>query len=104
LSSNSLTLLQNMASNARELLRQTGTEMIVEEFGSWDEFTATHVFGTARMGADSATSVTDRFGRSHDHPNLWIADASVFSSSGGGEGPSLTIQALALRQAERISG
>lgn len=104
LSSNSLKLLQNMASNARELLRQTGTEMIVEEFGSWDEFTATHVFGTARMGADSATSVTDRFGRSHDHPNLWIADASVFPSSGGGEGPSLTIQALALRQAERISG
>ncbi|SEM21706.1 Choline dehydrogenase [Roseovarius tolerans] len=104
LSSNSLKLLQNMASNARELLRQTGTEMIVEEFGSWDEFTATHVFGTARMGADSATSVTDRFGRSHDHPNLWIADASVFPSSGGGEGPSLTIQALALRQAERITG
>lgn len=104
LSSNSLKLLQNMVSNARDLLRQTGTKMIVEELGSWDEFTATHVFGTARMGADSAASVTDRFGRSHDHPNLWIADASLFPTSGGGEGPSLTIQALALRQAERING
>jgi len=104
LSSNSLTLLQNMASNSRKLLHSTGAETIVEEFGSWDEFTATHVFGTARMGLDSATSVTDHFGRSHDHPNLWIADASLFPSSGGGEGPSLTIQALALRQTERISG
>jgi len=103
LNSNSLKLLQNMVSNARELLRQTGTEILAEEFGSWDKFTATHVFGTARMGADSATSVTDRFGRSHDHPNLWITDASLFPTSGGGEGPSLTIQALALRQAERIS-
>ncbi|WP_154152972.1 GMC family oxidoreductase [Roseovarius bejariae] len=104
LSSNSLKLLQIMASNTRELLRQTGTEILVEEFGSWDKFTATHALGTARMGADSATSVTDRFGRSHDHPNLWIADASLFPTSGGGEGPSLTIQALALRQAERING
>jgi choline dehydrogenase-like flavoprotein len=33
---------------------------------------------------------------------MWIADASVFPSSGGGEAPSLTIQALALRTAERI--
>lgn len=100
---NSLKLLQKMASNARKLLHETGAETIVEEFGSWDRFTATHVFGTARMGIDSINSVTDRFGRSHDHPNLWIADASLFPSSGGGEGPSLTIQALALRQAEHIN-
>jgi len=104
LTQNSLTLLHNMASEARNLLYETGTEEIVEESGSWDKFTSTHVFGTARMGADSATSVTDRFGRSHDHPNLWIADASVFPSSGGGEGPSLTIQALAFRQAIHMNG
>ncbi len=38
-------------------------------------------------------------GRTHDHPNLWIADASVFSRTGFGESPSLTIMALALRTA-----
>ena len=38
----------------------------------------------------------------HRWRNLWITDASVFPSSGGGEAPSLTIHALALRTAERV--
>jgi choline dehydrogenase-like flavoprotein len=54
------------------------------------------------MGDDPASSVVDAFGRSHRWRNLWIADASVFPSSGGGEAPSLTIQALALRTAAQI--
>jgi choline dehydrogenase-like flavoprotein len=54
------------------------------------------------MGNDAASSVVDSFGRSHRRRNLWVADASVFPSSGGGEAPALTIQALALRTAERI--
>jgi len=104
LTENSLALLHHMARTARRLLRETGAGGPVEEYGSWDQFEATHVFGTARMGRDSATAVTDAWGRSFDHPNLWIADASVFPGSGGGEGPSLTIAALALRQAARIIG
>lgn len=104
LTANSLTLLRHMAKTARRLLRATGAGEPVEEYGSWDRFTATHVFGTARMGTDGATAVTDAHGRSFDHPNLWIADASVFPGSGGGEAPSLTIQALALRQGARILG
>jgi choline dehydrogenase-like flavoprotein len=56
------------------------------------------------MGDDPASSVVDAFGRSHRWRNLWIAGASVFPSSGGGEAPSLTIQALALRTAERMAG
>jgi choline dehydrogenase-like flavoprotein len=54
------------------------------------------------MGNDPSSSVVDRFGRSYRWRNLWVADASVFPSSGGGEAPTLTIQALALRTAERI--
>ena len=104
LTDNSLALLHHMAHTARRLLRETGAGEPVEEYGSWDRFTATHVFGTARMGDDSATSVADAWGRSFDHANLWIADASVFPGTGGGEAPSLTIQALALRQAARIVG
>ncbi|MFB9151104.1 GMC family oxidoreductase [Roseovarius ramblicola] len=104
LTRNSLVILHHMARKARSLLRETGAGAPVEEFGSWDRFTATHVFGTARMGRDSAASVTDAWGRSHDHPNLWIADASLFPGTGGGEAPSLTIHALALRQAMRIAG
>jgi choline dehydrogenase-like flavoprotein len=91
--------LRRMASAARAVLAEAGAEL-AEESGSRDTFTATHVFGTARMGSDPATSVTDATGRTHDHPNFWIADASLFPSSGGGESPSLTIMALALRAAD----
>lgn len=91
--------LRRMARAARAVLSEAGAEL-AEEDGSRDAFTATHVFGTARMGADPAFSVTNAMGRTHDHPNFWIADASLFPSSGGGESPSLTIMALALRAAE----
>ena len=56
---------------------------------------------SARMGLDPATSVTDAFNRSHDVPNLFIADASSMPTSGG-VNPSSTIQALALRCADHI--
>lgn len=96
--------LRFMAKKSHELLAAAGAERIYETYSSWDWFSASHVFGTCRMGDDPGNSVVDRFGRSHRWRNLWIADASVFPSSGGGEAPSLTIQALALRTAERIHG
>jgi choline dehydrogenase-like flavoprotein len=94
--------LRFMAAKSRELLAASGAADIFESYSSWDWFGATHVFGTCRMGADPATSVVNADGRSHRWRNLWIADASVFPSSGGGEAPSLTIHALSLRTAEKI--
>jgi len=68
----------------------------------WDETDDTaHMHGTARMGDDSATSVVNGDCRSWDIPNLWICDGSVFPTVGG-VNPSLTIQALACRTADRI--
>lgn len=61
-----------------------------------------HLNGTARMGDDPATSVVDADCRSWDIPNLWICDGSVFPTVGG-VNPSLTIQAIACRTAERIA-
>lgn len=94
--------LKFMASQSRRLLKEAGAIELVEEFGAWDQFSATHVFGTCRMGNDALTSVVDAHCRSHDHPNLFITDASVFPSSGGGESPSLTIHALAARAVDVI--
>jgi len=94
--------LRFMAAQARKLLREAGVTEFVEELGAWDLFSATHVFGTCRMGTSGSTSVVDAHGRSHDHPNLYITDASVFPSTGGGESPSLTIQAFAVRSADSI--
>ena len=94
--------LRFMARKSHELLAASGADRIFETYSSWDWFSASHVFGTCRMGSDPGNSVVDAFGRSHRWRNLWITDASVFPSSGGGEAPSLTIQALALRTTERI--
>ena len=78
-------------------------ETIIEQYGSYDQFNASHVFGTCRMGDDARESVVDRDCRSHRWRNLFVVDASVFPSSGGGEAPSLTIEALALRAAGKIA-
>ena len=94
--------LRFMAAKSRELLAASGAEEVFESYSSWDWFGATHVFGTCRMGADPTISVINADGRNHRWRNLWITDASVFPSSGGGEAPSLTIHALSLRTAEKI--
>ena len=60
-----------------------------------------HTLGTCRMGTDPETSVVDADGRSHEVPNLWICDGSVFPSSLIAN-PALTIMALGLRTAERF--
>jgi choline dehydrogenase-like flavoprotein len=68
----------------------------------WDETDDTcHLNGTARMGSDARNSVVDADCRSWDIRNLWICDGSVFPTVGG-VNPSLTIQAIALRTADRI--
>lgn len=62
-----------------------------------------HEVGTARMGEDSRTSVTDSFGRTWDVDNLYLADGSVFASKAH-KNPTLTILALAMRIGDHIAG
>jgi choline dehydrogenase-like flavoprotein len=59
---------------------------------------AGHLLGTHRMGDDPATSVTDSFGRCHDHHNLRLVGCGSFPTIGTAN-PSLTVVALALRTA-----
>jgi choline dehydrogenase-like flavoprotein len=102
LNGSDISRLRFMSTKCREILAACGAAEIVECLTTWDIFNATHVFGTCRMGTDPAASVVDPSLRSHRWRNLWITDASVFPSSGGGEGPALTIEALALRTAAQI--
>ncbi len=60
-----------------------------------------HLMGGCRMGADPTQSVTNSYGQSHDIPNLYIAGASLFVTSGGGN-PTDTVMALAARSADYI--
>ena len=67
------------------------------------EAATAHIMGTARMGNDARKSVVDRFSRTHEIDNLFLADGSVFVSSGGFN-PTNTIMALSLRMARHIAG
>jgi len=97
-----LKILDFMAKISKEILNASGAGEIVEEFSTYDFFNASHVFGTCRMGKDPATSVVGPDLRSHEIKNLIVTDASVFPSSGGGDAPSLTIEALSLRAADLL--
>ncbi len=61
-----------------------------------------HNMGVARMSARPEDGVTNRFGQVHDIPNLFVSDGSVFTSSAAAN-PTLTIVALAIRQADHIA-
>jgi len=61
-----------------------------------------HQAGTCRMGSDAKTSVTDEWGRIHNHDNLFVVDGSLHVTNGGFN-PVLTIMALAFRSAEYIA-
>ena len=60
-----------------------------------------HLLGTARMGDDPGSSVVDRWGVSHDVPNLAVIDGSVFVTVGAAN-PTSTICALALRAVDHL--
>jgi choline dehydrogenase-like flavoprotein len=65
-------------------------------------FSSGHNMGTAKMGDDPRTSVVDRYGRTHDVPNLYIIDGSVFPTSTA-TNPTATICALAKRTATYVT-
>jgi choline dehydrogenase-like flavoprotein len=67
-----------------------------------DDFLGYHLLGTCRMGNDEKTSVVNTDHRTHDVPNLFLCDGSSFVTSGRNQ-PTLTIQALAYRAADRIT-
>ena len=60
-----------------------------------------HETGTCRMGNDPGKFVTNRFGQTHDVPNLYACDASVLLNCTD-KTTTLTLMAFALRTAEYI--
>ena len=63
---------------------------------------STHAYGGTRMGDNRETNVINRWGLSHEVPNLGILGASVMGTSGA-HNPTLTAQALAWRTAEHLT-
>ncbi len=86
---------------AIDMMEAAGARKVVAK-ESGPTTVSAHLMGTCRMGNDPATSVVDRYHRSHDVPNLFICDGSSFVTSGRGQ-PTMTIQALAFRAADHIA-
>ena len=66
------------------------------------QIASTHPQSTCRMGEDPRRAVVNSWGRSHEVPNLFIADMSVFSTSIGAP-PQITTAALGDRTARYIA-
>ena len=92
-------MLDHGMARSRELLEAAGARETVDVDLLVDG--GFHLMGTARMGDNRETSVTDRWGRAHDVDNLFIIDGSLFASAAA-VNPTITIQALALRAADHI--
>jgi choline dehydrogenase-like flavoprotein len=65
-------------------------------------YPSTHNLGTNRMSERARDGVVNRWGQTHDIPNLFVSDGSQFTT-GAAENPTLTIVALAIRQADHIA-
>ena len=61
-----------------------------------------HEVGATRMGSKASDSVTDQYGRAWDVDNLVVADGGVFTSNAH-KNPTLTIMALAMRNADHLA-
>ncbi|MEM9319036.1 MAG: GMC family oxidoreductase [Pseudomonadota bacterium] len=89
-----------LVAELKSRLRKAGFPIVLSK--AFDRRTPSHQCGTARMGRDPDTSVVDVHCRSHDHPNLFVVDASVLPTSAA-VNPALTVAALALRSARHLT-
>ncbi|GIW46958.1 MAG: choline dehydrogenase [Deltaproteobacteria bacterium] len=102
LSKNDLEMLSFMSKKCKGIAEAAGAEEIVREFSSYDLSMISHMGGTCRMGINPNKSVVNSYCQSHDIKNLFIIDSSCFVTQGGGDSPSLTIHAIALRASDYI--
>lgn len=65
-------------------------------------YPSTHNLGTNRMSDKARDGVVNKWGQTHDIKNLFVSDGSQFTT-GAAENPTLTIVALAIRQADYIA-
>jgi len=96
---NDRALTAHALEQGEEIFRALGARKVYTRLSD----VAIHHLGTCRQSADADSGVVDAFGRAHEVPNLYISDASQFVTSAAAP-PTLTVVALALRQAEHLIG
>ncbi len=96
---NSMAVFAHASKRSEQLFASLGGRRMLSTLGVGG---GCHNMGIARMSADAKDGVTNRWGQAHDIPNLFVSDGSLFSSSAAAN-PTLTIVALAIRQADHIA-
>ncbi|HJQ21402.1 MAG TPA: GMC oxidoreductase, partial [Gemmatimonadaceae bacterium] len=81
-----------------DLARAGNGEVLRSEVDDFQD----HPAGGCRMGSDPTQSVTDSWGRTHDHENLFVVGAPTCVSASCANA-TLTFSALSLRSAEEIA-
>jgi choline dehydrogenase-like flavoprotein len=95
---NDIAMRQHGLRQGAAVYRAVGAHRTIET----PPYPSTHNLGSCRMSQRPGDGVVDRYGRSHDVPNLFISDGSQFTT-GAAANPTMTIVALAIRQAEFIA-
>src|SRR2546429_8490972 len=99
--SNEQAMIKDMAESAGELLQAAGAKNIRTFANPSAPRWAVHEAGIARMGNDPKKSVLTKFQQTHDVRNLFVMDASGFTSNPC-QNPTLTIMALCVRSCDYL--
>ncbi|MDE0829039.1 MAG: GMC family oxidoreductase [Vicinamibacterales bacterium] len=99
---NEIALADYLQEKMERWYREAGAIEIVRSGLGGQMGVTTHAYGGTRMGDDPETNVVNRYGLSHEVPNLGVLGASVMGTSGA-RNPTLTAQALAWRTAEHVA-
>jgi choline dehydrogenase-like flavoprotein len=94
-------LHEDAAATAAEMLEAAGAKNIEIRSAVAEPGMAIHELGTARMGNDPKTSVTDQYCQLHDVKNVFAMDGACFVSSGC-QNPTLTMMAVTVRACDRL--
>ncbi len=95
---NDVAMREHAFRQGRAIYEAVGAAEVIEV----PPYPSTHNLGTNRMSEKARDGVVNGFGQSHDIANLFVSDGSVFTTSAA-ENPTLTIVALAIRQADHLA-
>jgi choline dehydrogenase-like flavoprotein len=98
---NEKAMIKDIAESAGEMLEAAGAKNIRTHANASAPRWAVHEAGMARMGNDPKKSVLDQFQQTHDIKNLFVMDASGFTSNPC-QNPTLTIMALCVRSCDHL--
>ena len=98
---NEKAMIKDIAESAGEMLEAAGAKNVRTRANPSAPRWAVHEAGVARMGSDPKKSVLDQFQQTHDIKNLFVMDASGFTSNPC-QNPTLTIMALCVRSCDHL--